>query len=91
MPVINYSLGGASSLGATLHDAFARAVDASTILVLAASSARTTPSLPIGRENYRFIRYPVISGRLIPLGLQEESPKKAGQTTPPSLTCGLGL
>lgn len=45
--VINYSLGGASSLGATLHDAFARAVDAGTILVLAAGNeGNAEPTFP---------------------------------------------
>ncbi len=45
--VINYSLGGASSLGTTLHDAFARAVDAGTILVLAAGNeGAADPTFP---------------------------------------------
>ena len=45
--VINYSLGGASSLGAPLHDAFGRAVKAGTVLVFAAGNeGAAEPTFP---------------------------------------------
>jgi Subtilase family len=62
--VINYSLGGSSSLGAALHDAFARAVDAGTILVLAAGNeAAAEPSFP-----GRFAADPAADDQVIAVG-----------------------
>ncbi len=62
--VINYSLGGASSLGATLHDAFARAVDAGTILVLAAGNeGAADPTFP-----GRFAADPAADDQVVAVG-----------------------
>ena len=71
--VINYSLGGASSLGATLHDAFARAVDAGTILVLAAGNEGTTePTFP-----GRFAADPAADDQVIAVGAVNASKQMA--------------
>ncbi len=62
--VINYSLGGAGSLGAALHDAFARAVGAGTVLVLAAGNeAAAAPSFP-----GRFAADPAAGDQVIAVG-----------------------
>jgi Subtilase family len=62
--VINYSLGGASSLATPLHDAFARAVDAGRILVLAAGNeGAAEPTFP-----GRFAADAAAKGQVIAVG-----------------------
>ncbi|MDF2780787.1 MAG: hypothetical protein K0S96_591 [Geminicoccaceae bacterium] len=63
-PVINYSLGGATSVGASLEGALTRAADAGTILVFAAGNENAAePTFPA-----RFAADPAAGGLAIAVG-----------------------
>jgi hypothetical protein len=63
-PVINYSLGGATSVGASLEGALTRAADAGTILVFAAGNENAAePTFPA-----RFAADPATGGLAIAVG-----------------------
>jgi hypothetical protein len=67
--VINYSLGGASSLATPLRDAFTRAVDAGIVLVLAAGNeGAAEPSFP-----GRFAADPAAAGQVLAVGAVDAS------------------